>query len=98
MSENKSVQEINQTGRVWEKILLDDSGEYFFMYWNQAGSSWLVVNQSLQFTTLLSSSTLQVIRCKAAVAWEPNKPLVMEEIEVAPPEANEIRIEVKSLD
>ncbi|KAG9331268.1 hypothetical protein JZ751_019554 [Albula glossodonta] len=34
----------------------------------------------------------QVIKCKAAVAWEPNKPLVMEEIEVAPPEAHEIRI------
>lgn len=36
----------------------------------------------------------KVIRCKAAVAWEPNKPLVMEEIEVAPPEANEVRIKI----
>ncbi|XP_034531059.1 alcohol dehydrogenase 1-like [Notolabrus celidotus] len=36
----------------------------------------------------------KVIKCKAAVAWEPNKPLVMEEIEVAPPMANEIRIKV----
>ncbi|CAJ1073991.1 Hypothetical predicted protein [Xyrichtys novacula] len=36
----------------------------------------------------------KVIKCKAAVAWEPNKPLVIEEIEVAPPEANEIRIKV----
>uniref|UniRef100_A0A3Q3VSA3 Enoyl reductase (ER) domain-containing protein n=1 Tax=Mola mola TaxID=94237 RepID=A0A3Q3VSA3_MOLML len=35
-----------------------------------------------------------VIKCKAAVAWEPNKPLVIEEIEVAPPEANEIRIKI----
>ncbi|KPP62545.1 hypothetical protein Z043_119265 [Scleropages formosus] len=34
----------------------------------------------------------QVIKCRAAVAWEPNKPLVMEEIEVAPPGAHEIRI------
>ncbi|KAG9275175.1 alcohol dehydrogenase 1-like [Astyanax mexicanus] len=36
----------------------------------------------------------KVIKCKAAVAWEPNKPLVMEEIEVAPPQKNEIRIKV----
>uniref|UniRef100_A0A3Q3VW51 Enoyl reductase (ER) domain-containing protein n=1 Tax=Mola mola TaxID=94237 RepID=A0A3Q3VW51_MOLML len=34
------------------------------------------------------------IKCKAAVAWEPNKPLVIEEIEVAPPEANEVRIKI----
>ncbi|KAJ7991056.1 hypothetical protein DPEC_G00293280 [Dallia pectoralis] len=36
----------------------------------------------------------KVIKCQAAVAWEQNKPLVMEEIEVAPPQANEIRIKV----
>ncbi|CAK6974351.1 alcohol dehydrogenase 1 [Scomber scombrus] len=36
----------------------------------------------------------KVIKCKAAVAWEPNKPLVIEEIEVAPPQANEIRIKI----
>ncbi|MFT7806665.1 alcohol dehydrogenase 1-like [Arapaima gigas] len=36
----------------------------------------------------------KVIKCRAAVAWEPSKPLVMEEIEVAPPEAHEIRIKV----
>ncbi|XP_007238057.2 alcohol dehydrogenase 1 isoform X2 [Astyanax mexicanus] len=36
----------------------------------------------------------KVIKCKAAVAWEPNKPLVIEEIEVAPPQKNEIRIKV----
>uniref|UniRef100_A0A3Q1G591 Uncharacterized protein n=1 Tax=Acanthochromis polyacanthus TaxID=80966 RepID=A0A3Q1G591_9TELE len=37
----------------------------------------------------------EVIKCKAAVAWEPNKPLVIEEIEVAPPKANEVRIKVR---
>jgi len=31
------------------------------------------------------------------VAWEPNKPLVMEEIEVAPPKANEVRIKVRDV-
>ncbi|KAL3048844.1 hypothetical protein OYC64_008348 [Pagothenia borchgrevinki] len=36
----------------------------------------------------------KVIKCKAAVAWEPNKPLVIEEVEVAPPQANEIRIKI----
>ncbi|XP_042357081.1 alcohol dehydrogenase 1-like isoform X1 [Plectropomus leopardus] len=36
----------------------------------------------------------KVIKCKAAVAWEPSKPLVIEEIEVAPPQANEVRIKI----
>ncbi|XP_068436190.1 alcohol dehydrogenase 1-like [Clinocottus analis] len=36
----------------------------------------------------------KVIKCKAAVAWEPNKPLVIEQIEVAPPQANEVRIKI----
>uniref|UniRef100_A0A7N9B185 Alcohol dehydrogenase 1-like n=1 Tax=Mastacembelus armatus TaxID=205130 RepID=A0A7N9B185_9TELE len=36
----------------------------------------------------------QVIKCKAAVAWEPNKPLVIEDVEVAPPQANEVRIKI----
>lgn len=37
----------------------------------------------------------QVIKCKAAVAWEPGKPLSIEEVEVAPPKAHEVRIKVK---
>ncbi|XP_030575455.1 alcohol dehydrogenase 1-like [Archocentrus centrarchus] len=36
----------------------------------------------------------KVIKCKAAVAWEPDKPVVIEEIEVAPPQANEVRIKI----
>ncbi|CAI5487189.1 unnamed protein product [Closterium sp. Naga37s-1] len=36
----------------------------------------------------------QVIKCKAAVAWAPNKPLVIEEVEVAPPQAGEVRIRI----
>ncbi|XP_030627020.1 alcohol dehydrogenase 1-like [Chanos chanos] len=36
----------------------------------------------------------KVIKCQAAVAWEYNAPLVIEEIEVAPPQENEIRIKV----
>nr|XP_057946439.1 alcohol dehydrogenase 1-like [Doryrhamphus excisus] len=36
----------------------------------------------------------KVIKCKAAVAWEPKKPLVIEEIEVEPPQANEVRVKI----
>ncbi|KAG5224172.1 hypothetical protein OIU76_025081 [Salix suchowensis] len=40
------------------------------------------------------ASTGQVIRCKAAVAWEAGKPLVMEEVDVAPPQAMEVRVKI----
>ncbi|KAK7857980.1 alcohol dehydrogenase class-3 [Quercus suber] len=36
----------------------------------------------------------QVITCKAAVAWEPNKPLVIEDVQVAPPQSGEVRIKI----
>ncbi|XP_053556767.1 alcohol dehydrogenase 1 [Bombina bombina] len=36
----------------------------------------------------------KVIKCKAAIAWEAKKPLCIEEIEVAPPKAHEIRIKI----
>ena len=36
----------------------------------------------------------QVITCKAAVAWEPNKPLVIEDVQVAPPQAGEVRVKI----
>uniref|UniRef100_A0A672YQ56 S-(hydroxymethyl)glutathione dehydrogenase n=1 Tax=Sphaeramia orbicularis TaxID=375764 RepID=A0A672YQ56_9TELE len=37
---------------------------------------------------------LQVITCRAAVAWEAGKPLVMEEVQVAPPKAGEVRLKI----
>ena len=37
----------------------------------------------------------QVITCRAAVAWAVGKPLSVEEVEVAPPKAGEVRIKVK---
>ncbi|XP_061599772.1 alcohol dehydrogenase 1-like [Cololabis saira] len=40
------------------------------------------------------STAGKVIKCMAAVAWEPNKPVVIEEIEVAPPQADEVRIKI----
>ncbi|XP_054239297.1 alcohol dehydrogenase 1 isoform X2 [Indicator indicator] len=40
------------------------------------------------------STAGKVIKCKAAVLWEANKPLSMEEVEVAPPKAHEVRIKI----
>ncbi|KAM6176412.1 all-trans-retinol dehydrogenase [NAD(+)] ADH4-like [Erethizon dorsatum] len=36
----------------------------------------------------------KVIKCKAAIAWEADKPLCIEEVEVAPPKAHEVRIQI----
>ncbi|XP_053410791.1 alcohol dehydrogenase 1C-like isoform X2 [Nycticebus coucang] len=36
----------------------------------------------------------KVIKCKAAVLWETNKPFSIEEVEVAPPKAYEVRIKI----
>lgn len=36
----------------------------------------------------------KVITCKAAVAWEPKKNLIIENVEVAPPKAGEVRIKI----
>ncbi|NWW55488.1 ADH1 dehydrogenase, partial [Pedionomus torquatus] len=35
-----------------------------------------------------------VIRCRAAVAWAAGKPLSIEEVEVAPPKAGEVRVKI----
>ncbi|XP_075057469.1 alcohol dehydrogenase 1-like [Mixophyes fleayi] len=40
------------------------------------------------------STAGKVIKCRAAVAYEFKKPFVIEEIDVAPPKANEIRIKI----
>ncbi|XP_075057458.1 alcohol dehydrogenase 1-like [Mixophyes fleayi] len=39
-------------------------------------------------------TTGKVIKCRAAVLWEAHKPLSIEEIEVAPPKAHEVRIKI----
>jgi len=38
----------------------------------------------------------KVIKCRAAVAWEAGKPLVIEQIEVEPPKSGEVRIRMVS--
>uniref|UniRef100_A0ABM5GK01 alcohol dehydrogenase n=1 Tax=Pogona vitticeps TaxID=103695 RepID=A0ABM5GK01_9SAUR len=40
------------------------------------------------------STAGKVIKCKAAVVWEPKKPFSVVEIEVAPPKAHEVRIKI----
>jgi S-(hydroxymethyl)glutathione dehydrogenase / alcohol dehydrogenase len=35
-----------------------------------------------------------VITCKAAVAWKANEPLTIEEIQVEPPRAGEVRVQI----
>lgn len=42
----------------------------------------------------MSSTAHQIIKCKAAIAWEAGKPLSVEDIEVEPPKANEVRIKI----
>jgi len=42
----------------------------------------------------MANTAGQVIRCRAAVAWEAGKPLVIEEVEVAPPQALEVRVKI----
>lgn len=37
---------------------------------------------------------MKVIKCKAAVAWKEKQPLSIEEVEVAPPKAHEVRIKL----
>ncbi len=41
-----------------------------------------------------TDSCAQTITCKAAVAWEAGKELSIEDVEVAPPKAHEVRIEI----
>lgn len=36
----------------------------------------------------------KVITCKAAVCWGPGEPLKLEDVEVAPPKAHEVRIKI----
>lgn len=42
----------------------------------------------------MTSTTGKVIKCKAAVCWAAGGELKVEEVEVAPPKANEVRIQI----
>lgn len=45
---------------------------------------------------MVSDTQGKVIKCRAAVAWAPNQPLSIEEVEVEPPKAHEVRIKVST--
>ncbi|KAM4807735.1 alcohol dehydrogenase 1-like [Rhinophrynus dorsalis] len=49
---------------------------------------------SIVYGIVQGQPTAAVIKCKAAVAWAPHQPLSIEEIEVAPPKAHEVRIKI----
>lgn len=57
----------------------------------------IVIKVSVVSILIQYISFLQVIQCKAAVAWAPKKPLTIETIDVAPPKAGEVRIKVKNI-
>ena len=42
----------------------------------------------------MSDTAGKVIKCKAAVCWAAGEPLKIEEVEVAPPRAHEVRIRI----
>jgi len=49
----------------------------------------------LIIVTMAEADTVgRVITCKAAVCWGAGEPLKIEEIEVAPPRAHEVRIKI----
>ncbi|XP_074372131.1 alcohol dehydrogenase 1-like [Apium graveolens] len=52
------------------------------------------ISANLRTYSKMSSTEGQVIRCKAAVAWEAGKPLVIDEIDVAPPQKMEVRVKI----
>jgi len=42
----------------------------------------------------MSETAGKPIKCKAAVCWAPGEDLKIEEVEVAPPKAHEVRIKI----
>lgn len=40
------------------------------------------------------STAGKVITCKAAIAWEPGRPLTIEDVQVDPPKTNEVRVKI----
>ena len=51
-------------------------------------------NQKTDILKSFIKSAGNVIKCRAAVSWGANEPLVIEEVEVAPPKKGEVRIKI----
>ena len=56
-----------------------------------------VRKMSSAFIENLKATNGKTITCKAAVAWEAKKPLDVTDIQVAPPKAGEVRVNVKGM-
>lgn len=57
-------------------------------------SSWGRISTLNFKVSSLTAIGAQTITCKAAVAWEAGKALTIEDVDVAPPKAHEVRIEI----
>merc|ERR1719357_83012 len=53
-------------------------------------------NMSTALIESFKATAGKTITCKAAVAWEPKKPLDITDIQIAPPQAGEVRVKVMS--
>jgi S-(hydroxymethyl)glutathione dehydrogenase/alcohol dehydrogenase len=42
----------------------------------------------------MSDTTGKTITCKAAVCWAADEPLTIEDVEVGPPKAHEVRVKI----
>lgn len=69
-------------------------GETFVLNINDAPNSIFDWTSFVNITMLLKVLYLLCFTNAAAVAWEAGKPLVIEEVEVAPPQAMEVRLKV----
>lgn len=55
---------------------------------------FLICTEPLPFRLGKMSTIGKVITCKAAVAWEAQKPLIVQDVQVDPPQAGEVRIKI----
>uniref|UniRef100_A0A7N6C175 Alcohol dehydrogenase 6 n=1 Tax=Anabas testudineus TaxID=64144 RepID=A0A7N6C175_ANATE len=52
------------------------------------------ISSDSHIVTITCIILFKVIKCKAAVAWEPGKPLTIQDVDVAPPKVHEVRIKI----
>lgn len=78
--------------------------QWLYFFWLSCGRTALnflrIVNTGIYLPSLrVCHSALysisQVIKCRAAILWKTGTPFSIEEVEVAPPKAKEVRIKVK---
>lgn len=60
----------------------------------KAGAQIARANANARHATPIHAVAGKPIECKAAIAWEANKPLDVRTVTVAPPQAGEVRIKI----